>query len=73
MPHIMQNRWGFPWAGSSADHDMGHLFPYTDVTLKGEEINVYATDYTDEVALTLSGMWHVYSDDRFFAIVKWSD
>ena len=50
-----------------------HLFPYSDVTLKGEEINVYATDYTDEVVITLSGMWHVYSDDRFFALVKWSD
>lgn len=55
------------------DHAVSHLFPHSDVTLQGEEINVYGYDCGEDVVYTLSGMWHVYSDDRFFALVKWSD
>ena len=59
-----------------AEHEdcaVSHLFPYSDVTVKGKDIKVYAYDCGDEVAWTLDGTWHIYSDDRFFALVKWSD
>lgn len=59
-----------------AEHEdcaVSHLFPYSDVTVKGKDIKVYAYDCGDEVAWTLDGTWHIYSDDRFFALVKWAD
>lgn len=48
------------------------LFPHSDVTLRGQDIKVYAYDCGNDVAITLSGAWHVYSDERFFALVKWA-
>lgn len=56
------------------DYRLSMLFPYSDVTVKGSSVKVFSKDWSDEVACELSpGMWHVYSDDRFFALVKWSD
>ena len=58
---------------SRDDWNLCHLFPHSDVTVQGENIKVYSYDCSEDVATTLSGTWHVYSDDRFFALVKWSD
>lgn len=56
------------------DNALMSLFPYTDISFRGEDVRIYKTDYNDEVAYTLGpGLWHVYSDDRFFAIIKWGD
>ena len=58
------------------DHDPGHvswLFPYGGDIIKGKAINVYEYDCGENVICTLSGSYVIYSDDRFFALVKYSD
>lgn len=63
----------FDKADNQIDWALSLLFPYSEITVQGHGIEVYGYDCGNEVVKVLDGMWHVYSDDRYFALVKWSD
>lgn len=49
------------------------LFPHGGNIIRGEALRVYGYDCGTDVVCTLSGSYIIYTDDRFFALVKYSD